>query len=133
MAVHPMDDIPVRRLKFKLDEEARKYFEDALATRDKKIQIAFTAGYETFTFLGGMIVLDSSPTQPDFSPRMRCATTRLSSAPLRSTSIKPSTQSTNGIDAGWCSMRFGTSFARRSKGTRPWFVPRGSIEGRFVR
>ncbi len=29
----------------KLDEGAREYFEDALATRDKKLHIGFTAGY----------------------------------------------------------------------------------------
>jgi len=41
-----------------LDEDARSYFEQARASRDRKFQIGFTAGYETFTFLGGMIILN---------------------------------------------------------------------------
>lgn len=41
-----------------LDSRARRYFENALARRGRKFQIGFTAGYETFTFLGGMIILN---------------------------------------------------------------------------
>jgi len=56
----------------KLDEDARKYFEDALETRDKRFQIGFTAGYETFTYLGGMIVLDRyDEFMADADPKMR--------------------------------------------------------------
>jgi len=40
------------------DQEARKYFDRVITRRSKKFQIGFTAGYETFTFLGGMIILD---------------------------------------------------------------------------
>jgi predicted metal-dependent hydrolase len=55
-----------------LDEEARVYFENAFATRDKKFQIGFTAGYETFTFLGGMIVLDRyDELMADADPKLR--------------------------------------------------------------
>jgi predicted metal-dependent hydrolase len=55
-----------------LDDEAREYFEDALATRDKKFQVGFTAGYETFTFLGGMIVLDRyEEFMADADPKIR--------------------------------------------------------------
>jgi predicted metal-dependent hydrolase len=42
----------------RLDESARHYFDNALKKRSKKFKIAFTAGYETFTFLGGMIILN---------------------------------------------------------------------------
>ncbi len=41
-----------------LDEHAKNYFDGAFKNRSKKFQIGFTAGYETFTFLGGMIVLN---------------------------------------------------------------------------
>ena len=40
------------------DASAKSYFESALEKRSKRFQIGFTAGYETFTFLGGMIILD---------------------------------------------------------------------------
>ncbi len=42
----------------RLDQEAKAYFDDAVKTKDKRFQIGFTAGYETFTFLGGMIILN---------------------------------------------------------------------------
>ncbi|MEM7436909.1 MAG: metal-dependent hydrolase [Myxococcota bacterium] len=55
-----------------LDEEARVYFEKALEKRDKKFQIGFTAGYETFTFLGGMIVLKRyEEFMADADPKLR--------------------------------------------------------------
>ncbi|MFP6807660.1 MAG: metal-dependent hydrolase [Pseudomonadales bacterium] len=41
-----------------LDEQARNYFDVAIRKRSKKFQIGFTAGYETFTFLGGLIILN---------------------------------------------------------------------------
>ena len=41
-----------------LDQHARDYFELAFQKKSKKFKIGFTAGYETFTFLGGMIVLN---------------------------------------------------------------------------
>ena len=41
-----------------LDNEARRYFEEALEDRSRRFKIGFTAGYETFTFLGGMIILN---------------------------------------------------------------------------
>ena len=40
------------------DQRAGRYFDGALRNRSKKFQIGFTAGYETFTFLGGMIILN---------------------------------------------------------------------------
>lgn len=40
-----------------LDARAADYFKKA-RQRDKRFQIGFTAGYETFTFLGGMIILN---------------------------------------------------------------------------
>lgn len=40
-----------------IDAHAADYFEKALGRR-RKFQIGFTAGYETFTFLGGMIILN---------------------------------------------------------------------------
>jgi predicted metal-dependent hydrolase len=40
------------------DRDAREYFEAALRDRSFKSQLAFVAGYETFTYLAGMIVLD---------------------------------------------------------------------------
>ena len=41
-----------------IDRSAKAYFEQLFQRRDKKFQIGFTAGYETFTFLGGMIILN---------------------------------------------------------------------------
>jgi hypothetical protein len=41
-----------------LDARAEKSFDNAFAEKTKKFHIGFTAGYETFTFLGGMIILD---------------------------------------------------------------------------
>ena len=41
-----------------LDRHAKDYFDEALVTKSKKFKIGFTAGYETFTFLGGMIILN---------------------------------------------------------------------------
>jgi predicted metal-dependent hydrolase len=41
-----------------LDAGAQNYFANAFAKKDKKFHIGFTAGYETFTFLGGMIILN---------------------------------------------------------------------------
>jgi len=41
-----------------LDEHAKEYFEGAFKKRSRKFQVGFTAGYETFTFLGGMIILN---------------------------------------------------------------------------
>lgn len=40
------------------DREAREYFEAVLRDESFKHQLAFVAGYETFTYLAGMIVLD---------------------------------------------------------------------------
>ena len=42
----------------KLDAQAKVHFEKLLVERNKKFQIGHTAGYETFTFLAGAIVLD---------------------------------------------------------------------------
>lgn len=41
-----------------IDRHAKAYFETLIQRKDKKFQIGFTAGYETFTFLGGMIILN---------------------------------------------------------------------------
>lgn len=41
-----------------LDQDAQNYFAAAFADKGKKFHIGFTAGYETFTFLGGMIILN---------------------------------------------------------------------------
>lgn len=41
-----------------LDTEARDFFLDHLRKDSPKRRVGFTAGYETFTFLAGMIVLD---------------------------------------------------------------------------
>lgn len=41
------------------DEQARDYFREKSEKDSLKRLIGFTAGYETFTFLGGMIVLDN--------------------------------------------------------------------------
>ena len=40
-----------------IDGHAAEYFQKA-RRRSKRFQIGFTAGYETFTFLGGMIILN---------------------------------------------------------------------------
>ena len=42
----------------RLDREAREYFSEHAKKDGLKKLLGFTAGYETFTFLGGMIVLD---------------------------------------------------------------------------
>ena len=41
-----------------LDQKAKDYFEQSLERDSLKAQIGYIAGYETFTFLGGMIILD---------------------------------------------------------------------------
>ena len=41
-----------------LDANAKQHFEDLLARKSKKFQIGLTAGYETFTFLAGAIILE---------------------------------------------------------------------------
>jgi predicted metal-dependent hydrolase len=41
-----------------LDAHAKTYFDGVFKRRDKKFLIGFTAGYETFTFLGGLIILN---------------------------------------------------------------------------
>lgn len=41
-----------------VDIAAREGFEEQFAHKSKKFQIGFVAGYETFTFLGGMIILN---------------------------------------------------------------------------
>ncbi|CAA0092526.1 Uncharacterised protein [Zhongshania aliphaticivorans] len=41
-----------------LDKKAMKYFSEHAKKDDMKRLLGFTAGYETFTFLGGMIILD---------------------------------------------------------------------------
>ncbi len=41
-----------------LDAHASDYFKGAFSSGSKKFSIGFTAGYETFTFLGGMIILN---------------------------------------------------------------------------
>ncbi len=40
-----------------IDARAKSYFDKASKTRSKKFKIGLTAGYETFTFLGGIIIL----------------------------------------------------------------------------
>jgi uncharacterized protein len=40
-----------------LEQESLRYFEELLESKDKQSCVGFTAGYETFTFLGGMIIL----------------------------------------------------------------------------
>ena len=40
-----------------LEQESIRYFEGLLESKDKLSCVGFTAGYETFTFLGGMIIL----------------------------------------------------------------------------
>jgi hypothetical protein len=41
-----------------LEASAQNYFAKTFVEKDKKFHIGFTAGYETFTFLGGMIILN---------------------------------------------------------------------------
>lgn len=41
-----------------LGASAQNYFAKIFAEKDKKFHIGFTSGYETFTFLGGMIILN---------------------------------------------------------------------------
>ncbi|MEM8496657.1 MAG: metal-dependent hydrolase [Pseudomonadota bacterium] len=41
-----------------IDGNTKQHFEHVLESKSKKYQIGFTAGYETFTFLGGLIILD---------------------------------------------------------------------------
>ena len=41
-----------------LDKRAKTYFESSLKNDSIKAQIGYIAGYETFTYLGGMIILD---------------------------------------------------------------------------
>lgn len=41
-----------------IEAENQQYFDTVLNSKSKKFQIGFTAGYETFTFLGGLIILD---------------------------------------------------------------------------
>lgn len=41
-----------------LDKRARDHFESSLSNDSIKTQISYIAGYETFTFLGGMIILE---------------------------------------------------------------------------
>ncbi|CAA0104158.1 Uncharacterised protein [Zhongshania aliphaticivorans] len=43
----------------RLDNEAKQYFTKHAKEDDLKKMLGFTAGYETFTFLGGMIILDN--------------------------------------------------------------------------
>lgn len=42
----------------RLEQSAESFFHRAFEARSKQFKIGFTAGYETFTFLGGMIILD---------------------------------------------------------------------------
>jgi len=42
----------------RLDESAKTWFEKAFNSKSHRFKIGFTAGYETFTFLGGMIILN---------------------------------------------------------------------------
>ena len=41
-----------------IDAVAKNYFLDAFKTGDRKFKVGYVAGYETFTFLAGMIILD---------------------------------------------------------------------------
>lgn len=41
----------------KLDTDAKAYFRNAAKVDSRKRKVAFTAGYETFTFLAGLIIL----------------------------------------------------------------------------
>ncbi|MDB3986250.1 metal-dependent hydrolase [Pseudomonadales bacterium] len=42
----------------RLEQDAESFFQTAFDARSKRFKVGFTAGYETFTFLGGMIILD---------------------------------------------------------------------------
>ena len=42
----------------RLDREAKNYFEDRLQNDEQREKIGYIAGYETFTYLGGMIILN---------------------------------------------------------------------------
>lgn len=54
-----------------LDREARDYFAKAMS-KSKRFKIGFTAGYETFTFLGGMIILNRyEELMGEADPRLR--------------------------------------------------------------
>ena len=44
----------------KIESQAKEFFESAFLEKGKKFTIGFTAGYEIFTFLGGMIILDQT-------------------------------------------------------------------------
>ena len=55
-----------------VDAAALKGFEAAEAKKDKRFKVGFTAGYETFTFLAGMIILDRyEEFMADAEPNMR--------------------------------------------------------------
>ena len=41
-----------------LDKAAKNYFDKAGKSDNQRFKIGYTAGYETFTFLGGMIILN---------------------------------------------------------------------------
>lgn len=43
----------------KIDADAREYFTEHAKADDPKRMVGFTAGYETFTFLSGLIILDN--------------------------------------------------------------------------
>ncbi len=56
----------------KVDTEAREFFEDALEAYDKRELLGLIAGYETFTFLGGLIILENyDEWMKDADPVMR--------------------------------------------------------------
>lgn len=56
----------------RFDQEARSYFSRHAKNDDLRKMLGFTAGYETFTFLGGMIILDNySKWFSDSDPTMR--------------------------------------------------------------
>ena len=42
----------------KIEGQAKQFFESTFLKKSKKFTIGFTVGDETFTFLGGMIILD---------------------------------------------------------------------------
>jgi hypothetical protein len=55
-----------------LDAQASNYFEGLLKSASKKFQIGYTAGYETFTFLAGMIILNRyNELMQDADPTLR--------------------------------------------------------------
>lgn len=58
----------------KLDQSAKQYFEDYLKNNDRKNVLGMIAGYETFTYLGGMIILENyDKWMKDADPVMRSA------------------------------------------------------------